>query len=98
MMLKSMLACCKMYISESRNKVALESIDKGPKLCPEAPIINKFEDLTYNRVVYTLVSKLTPKPSHDPCSLKIAALATRKAAKEALILSCTVEIILSSEL
>lgn len=26
-MLKSMLSCCKVYISESRNKVAVESIE-----------------------------------------------------------------------
>uniref|UniRef100_A0A803Q6B8 glutamate formimidoyltransferase n=1 Tax=Cannabis sativa TaxID=3483 RepID=A0A803Q6B8_CANSA len=55
-MLKSMLGCCKVYISESRNRAALESIERAAKLFPKAPIINKFVDETYNRVGYTLVS------------------------------------------
>ena len=64
-MSKLMLACCKVYISESRNRVALESIERAAKLFPEAPIVNKFEDVTYNRVGYTLVSSLAPKSSLD---------------------------------
>ncbi|KAJ0665941.1 putative 5-formyltetrahydrofolate cyclo-ligase, Glutamate formimidoyltransferase [Helianthus annuus] len=55
-MLKSALTCCKVYISETRNKSALESIERAAKLFPDAPIVNKFEDHTYNRVGYTLVS------------------------------------------
>ncbi|KAL6584078.1 hypothetical protein OROMI_003367 [Orobanche minor] len=54
-MLKQMLTCCKVYISESRNKAALEAIERAAKLFPDAPIINKFEDVIYNRVGYTLV-------------------------------------------
>ncbi|XP_021685119.2 uncharacterized protein LOC110668257 isoform X1 [Hevea brasiliensis] len=83
-MLKWTLACCKVYISESRNKAALESIEHAAKLFPQAPIVNKFEDATYNRVGYTLVSSLTPKPSVDSCPLKTAVLAMVKAAFEAI--------------
>ncbi|RVW46441.1 Glutamate formimidoyltransferase [Vitis vinifera] len=83
-MLKLMLACCKVYISESRNRAALELIERAARLFPEAPIINKFEDETYNRVGYTLVSKLAPKPSSDTCALRGAVLAMVKAAFEAI--------------
>ncbi|KAA8526424.1 hypothetical protein F0562_008373 [Nyssa sinensis] len=83
-MLKLMLACCKVYISESRNKVALESIERAAKLFPEAALINKFEDETYNRVGYTLVSKLSSKPSSHSCPLRSAVLAMVKAAFEAI--------------
>lgn len=79
-MLKLSLACCKVYISESRNKVALESIERAAKLFPEARIINKFEDETYNRVGYTLVSKLSSKSSADSCPLKDAVFAMVKSA------------------
>lgn len=51
-----MLLCCKLYISESRNKEALEPIERAAKLDPETVIINKFQDRDYNRVNYTLVS------------------------------------------
>ncbi|KAL2920647.1 Glutamate formimidoyltransferase [Bienertia sinuspersici] len=74
-MLKMVLACCKLYISESRNKTALESIERAGKVLREARIINKFEDETYNRVGYTLVSKLPPNSSSDICPLKDAAFA-----------------------
>lgn len=83
-MLKSMLACCKVYISESRNRIALESIERAAKLFPEAPVINKFEDETYNRVGYTLVSKLAPKSSCEPCPLRTAVFAMVKAAFETI--------------
>ncbi|KAM3702531.1 hypothetical protein ACB098_04G032700 [Castanea mollissima] len=83
-MSKLMLACCKLYISESRNRAALESIERAAKLFPEAAIINKFEDETYNRVGYTLVSKLAPKPSSNSCHLRGAVLAMVKAAFETI--------------
>ncbi|KAF4363284.1 hypothetical protein F8388_001825 [Cannabis sativa] len=83
-MLKSMLGCCKVYISESRNRAALESIERAAKLFPKAPIINKFVDETYNRVGYTLVSKLDPQPSSDPCPLRTSVLAMVKAALESI--------------
>ncbi|KAL5793859.1 hypothetical protein ACOSP7_002453 [Xanthoceras sorbifolium] len=81
-MLKLMLACCKVYISESRNKSALESIERSAKLFPEAAVVNKFEDVTYNRVGYTVVSKLAPKPSPDSCPLKSTVFSMVKAAFE----------------
>ncbi|KAL5581916.1 hypothetical protein UlMin_014358 [Ulmus minor] len=83
-MLKSMLGCCKVYVSESRNRIALESIERAAKLFPEAPIINKFEDETYNRVGYTLVSKLALEPSSDPSPLRVAVLSMVKAALESI--------------
>lgn len=82
-MLKSMLACCKVYISESRNKAALESIERAAKMFPETAIVNKFEDEMYNRVGYTVVSKLSPTPaSHSSCPLRGAVFAMVKAAFE----------------
>lgn len=82
-MLKLMLACCKVYISESRNRAALEAIERSAKLFPEAPIVNKFEDEIYNRVGYTLVSKLPPKSVSDSFSpLKGAVFEMVKAAFE----------------
>ncbi|GAV68846.1 FTCD_N domain-containing protein/Yae1_N domain-containing protein, partial [Cephalotus follicularis] len=79
-MLKLMLACCKVYISESRNRTALESIEQAVKLFPEAAILNKFEDVTYNRVGYTVVSKLVQNSSSDSCPLQNAVFAMVKAA------------------
>ncbi|KAK9213875.1 hypothetical protein WN944_005860 [Citrus x changshan-huyou] len=81
-MSKLMLACCKVYISESRNKAALESIEQAAKLISEAAIVNKFEDVTYNRVGYTVVSKLAPKPSSNSHPLKSTVFAMVKAAFE----------------
>ena len=48
-MLKSTFSCCKVYISETRNKSALNSIEQAAKLSPEAAIVNKSEDDTYNK-------------------------------------------------
>ncbi|CAL5200434.1 unnamed protein product [Lathyrus oleraceus] len=79
-MLKSILGCCKVYISESRNKSALESIERAAKRFPLAPIINKFEDVAYNRVGYTLVSELDSVPNAQSCHLTNAVLAMVKAA------------------
>ncbi|KAK6142505.1 hypothetical protein DH2020_022853 [Rehmannia glutinosa] len=81
-MLKQMLGCCKVYISESRNRVALEAIERAAKLFPEAPIINKFEDVIYNRVGYTLVSEIGPNPTS--CSLRAAVFEMVKAAFQAI--------------
>ncbi|MBA0828866.1 hypothetical protein Goarm_013496 [Gossypium armourianum] len=83
-MLSKMLACGKVYISESRNRAALESIERAAKLFPEAAIVNKFIDDTYNRVGYTVVSRLTPKPSQDSCPLKDAVFAIVKVALETI--------------
>ncbi|KAH9744267.1 Folic acid binding / transferase [Citrus sinensis] len=81
-MLKLMLTCCKVYISESQNKAALESIEQAARLFSAAIIVNKFEDVTYNRVGYTVVSKLAPTLSSDSCPLKSTVFAMIKAAFE----------------
>lgn len=86
-MLKSMLTCCKVYISESRNALALESIEQAAKLFPEAPIINRFKDENYNRVGYTLVSRFDPNYSSEATSLKNAVLGMVKAAFDSIDLS-----------
>lgn len=77
-----MLACCKVYISESRNRAALESIERAAKLLSEVAIVNKFEDEIYNRVGYTVVSKLAEKSVDESCALKRAVLSMVKAAFE----------------
>lgn len=79
-MLKSALSCCKVYISETRNKSALESIERAAKLFPEAAIVNKFEDETYNRVGYTVVSKSLS----DSSCLKYAVFSMVTAAFEGI--------------
>lgn len=80
-----MLACCKVYISESKNRAALEAIERSAKLFPEAPIVNKFEDEIYNRVGYTLVSKFVPNSTSDSFSpLKSAVFEMVKAAFETI--------------
>ncbi|KAL2253110.1 formimidoyltransferase-cyclodeaminase-like [Sesamum indicum] len=81
-MLKQMLACSKVYVSESRNRAALEAVERAAKLFPAAPIVNKFEDVTYNRVGYTLVSEMGENPSS--CPLKNAVLEMVKAAFQAI--------------
>lgn len=83
-MLKSMFSCCKVYISETRNRSALESIERAAKLFPEAALVNKFEDETYNRVGYTLVSKMAPSSSSNSCPLKHAVFSMVKSAFEAI--------------
>ncbi|XP_052177729.1 uncharacterized protein LOC127791755 [Diospyros lotus] len=55
-MKQTMLLCCKIYISETRNKEALDAIERVAKLDPESVIVNKFQDRDYNRVRYTIVS------------------------------------------
>ncbi|KAL6975793.1 hypothetical protein U1Q18_024589 [Sarracenia purpurea var. burkii] len=83
-MLKLMLACCKVYISESRNRAALDSIERAAGGIQQASIINKFVDETYNRVGYTIVSKLAPEPSSGLCPLKSTVFAMVKAAFDAV--------------
>ena len=53
---QSVLLCCKIFISESRNRGALDAIEQAARLNRETVIVNKFEDRAYNRVRYTLVS------------------------------------------
>lgn len=83
-MLKSMLACGKVYISESRNRAAMETIEQAVRLSKGAAIVNRFEDDIYNRVGYTVVSKLAQKPMPGSCPLKTAVFAMVKAAFDAV--------------
>ncbi|ESR60607.1 FTCD N domain-containing protein [Citrus sinensis] len=53
---QSILVCCKLFISESRNLAALDAIERAARLDTETVIVNKFEDRIYNRARYTLVS------------------------------------------
>ena len=46
--------------------------------------MNNFVDVAYNRVVYTVVSRLTQKSSQDSCPLKDAAFAMVNAALETI--------------
>ncbi|KAJ8483608.1 hypothetical protein OPV22_016093 [Ensete ventricosum] len=83
-MFKSMLACCKLYISESRNPTSLALIEQAAKAYPEAVVINKFKDEIYNRVGYTLVSPLTTDPLSDVTPLRNAVFEMVKAALESI--------------
>ncbi|KAL2633025.1 hypothetical protein R1flu_004504 [Riccia fluitans] len=58
------LACCKLYISDSRNAKALEAIERASRLQRLAPLVHVFEDKDYNRVGYTIAGPL-PFPSQD---------------------------------
>uniref|UniRef100_A0A1J3J6C0 glutamate formimidoyltransferase n=1 Tax=Noccaea caerulescens TaxID=107243 RepID=A0A1J3J6C0_NOCCA len=82
MLRREMLGCCKVYISESRNKTALEAIERAAKPFPPAAIVNKFEDAAYGRVGYTLVSTLAPEEG----SLKNAVFAMVKTALDTISL------------
>ncbi|XP_062215260.1 uncharacterized protein LOC133915892 [Phragmites australis] len=55
-MMHSKFICCKLYISESRNAMAIDAIDRAARSDPQVVVISKFEDCLYNRVRYTLVS------------------------------------------
>ncbi|KAK6142504.1 hypothetical protein DH2020_022852 [Rehmannia glutinosa] len=78
-MKQSMLLCCKVYISESRNKEALDSIERAARRDPETVIVNKFKDHDYNRVGYNLVSYVahdsTGCPVYTPLQQSVVAMA-----------------------
>ncbi|WCJ30654.1 transferases folic acid binding [Euphorbia peplus] len=54
----SRLLCCKLFISESRNRAALNSLETAARTGTdlETLIVNQFDDRAYNRIRYTLVS------------------------------------------
>ncbi|GFS41064.1 hypothetical protein Acr_00g0072020 [Actinidia rufa] len=91
-MKQSMLLCCKLYISESRNKTALDLIEQAAKLDPETVIVNKFEDRAYNRVRYTLVSYIahdsTGCPIYSPLHQTVLAMVEAAYAAINLELHC----------
>ncbi|CAH2051116.1 unnamed protein product [Thlaspi arvense] len=82
MLRREMLGCCKVYISEARNKTALEAIERAAKPFPPAAIVNKFEDAAYGRVGYTVVSTLAHSGSSSP--LKNAVFAMVKTALDTI--------------
>ncbi|KAJ0630693.1 putative formimidoyltetrahydrofolate cyclodeaminase, Glutamate formimidoyltransferase [Helianthus annuus] len=73
LMSTSTFCCGKLYISEARNKLALESIERAAKQFPDAPIVNEFKDETYNRVGYTLVSLSSDSLKNAVFSMATAA-------------------------
>lgn len=79
----TLLACCKLYISESRNAAALRAIEQAARGAGAgAVVVNRFTDDAYNRVGYTLVAPLTPSPAPPP--LRHAVLGMVRAALEAI--------------
>ncbi|TKV92726.1 hypothetical protein SEVIR_9G178800v4 [Setaria viridis] len=55
-MMHSKFICCKLYISESLNAMAIDAIDCAARSDLQVAVLSKFEDCLYNRVRYTLVS------------------------------------------
>lgn len=76
---QSILVCCKLFISESRNLAALDAIERAARLDTETVIVNKFEDRIYNRARYTLVSYVvhdsTGTAIYSPLQQTIIAMA-----------------------
>ncbi|CAL4934572.1 unnamed protein product [Urochloa decumbens] len=64
-MMHSKFICCKLYISESRNTMAIDAIDTAARCDPQVAVLSKFEDCLYNRVRYTLVSYIVNDSSTD---------------------------------
>ncbi|KAJ8424413.1 hypothetical protein Cgig2_032084 [Carnegiea gigantea] len=84
----SILICCKIYISESRNHTALDSVERVAKLNPETVIVTKFPDRVYNRVNFTFVSYVmhnsTGSPIYSPLMQTVVDMA--EAASQAIYL------------
>ncbi|XP_040380909.1 glutamate formimidoyltransferase [Oryza brachyantha] len=80
----TMLACCKLYISESRNASALRAIEQAARAGAGAGavLVNRFTDDAYNRVGYTLVAPLLP--ARPPSPLRHAVFGMVRAALEAI--------------
>lgn len=76
---QSILLCCKLFISESRNIATLDAIERAARQNPETVIVNKFEDRAYNRVRYTLVSYVlhdcTGSAIYSPLQQTVVAMA-----------------------
>ncbi|KAK4786564.1 hypothetical protein SAY86_010397 [Trapa natans] len=77
--ISDVLLCCKLYISESRNRRALDSIERAARLEPDAVIAKMFPDRAYNRVRYTLVSYVVHDssgcPVYSPLQRAVVAMA-----------------------
>lgn len=85
-MLRQMLVCCKLYISESRNAPALRAVEQAARLHlhpagdASAVLVNRFTDDAYNRVGYTLVSPLAAANATSPPPLQRAVFGAVSAA------------------
>eukprot|EP00252_Welwitschia_mirabilis_P021883 TRINITY_DN5737_c0_g1_i1.p1 TRINITY_DN5737_c0_g1~~TRINITY_DN5737_c0_g1_i1.p1 ORF type:complete len:338 (+),score=58.97 TRINITY_DN5737_c0_g1_i1:139-1014(+) len=67
------IACCKVYISESRNAQAVEKIERACK----GLLINVFKDIHYNRVGFTLASSVSsPRLQEAAFQMATTALET----------------------
>nr|POE92114.1 glutamate formimidoyltransferase [Quercus suber] len=75
---QSVLLCCKLFISESRNCAVLDAIEQAARLNPETVIVSKFEDQAYNRTWYTLVSyvvqDITGRAIYSPLQQAVLAM------------------------
>ncbi|KAK7839805.1 formimidoyltransferase-cyclodeaminase [Quercus suber] len=75
---QSVLLCCKLFISESRNRAVLDAIEQAARLNPETVIVSKFEDQAYNRTWYTLVSyvvqDITGRAIYSPLQQAVLAM------------------------
>uniref|UniRef100_A0ACD5ZNF7 Uncharacterized protein n=1 Tax=Avena sativa TaxID=4498 RepID=A0ACD5ZNF7_AVESA len=84
-MLRPMLACCKLYVSEGRNAAALRAVEQAARRHhPAVVLVNKFVDDAYNRVGYTLVSRLTLDAASPASPLRHAVFGVVGAALEAI--------------
>ncbi|TVU13096.1 hypothetical protein EJB05_46772, partial [Eragrostis curvula] len=86
-MVRPALACCKLYISEARNAPALRAIERAAAgFRPAAVLVNAFADDAYNRIGYTLVSRLSGAGDGNsaPAPLHRAAFGVVAAALEAV--------------
>ncbi|KAK9152600.1 hypothetical protein Sjap_000080 [Stephania japonica] len=83
---QSMLICCKLYISESCNTAALDLIEQMASFDHKTIVVNKFKDAAYNRIGYTLVSRIVHGSSGEPdyISLRQIVLAMVEAAYQTI--------------
>ncbi|KAJ6885255.1 LOW QUALITY PROTEIN: hypothetical protein NC652_032064 [Populus alba x Populus x berolinensis] len=75
---ESMLICCMLFISEARNRAALDLIEQAARIDSESVIVNKFEDRVYNRIRFTIVSYVvvdsTGSPIYSPLHQTVLAI------------------------
>jgi glutamate formiminotransferase len=67
-----------LFISEARNRAALDLIERSARIDPESVIVNKFEDRVYNRIRFTIVSYVvvdsTGSPIYSPLHQTVLAI------------------------
>ncbi|XP_002988838.2 uncharacterized protein LOC9661847 [Selaginella moellendorffii] len=62
---KLAMACCKMYVSTSSNRQAMENIEQAMRGHPQVPLLHTFRDEHYDRVGYTLAGKCGSTASRE---------------------------------